>query len=347
MKFKNKKSIMIPAFMAGILALSALSGTSSQAAASGAATPGAIVLSNSFIGNAWRQTMVNDANASAATAKKSKTIADFSVVNSNNDVAGQIAQMNALILKKPKVIMILAASPTALNGVIKTACDTGIKVLAFDASVTAPCAYKLAPDWIKFGEETMNAVVSRMKGVGNVILVHGVDGTDVDLGMSKGWNNVIKANPGIKVVGEVAGNWDDATTQTAVGGLLATAPKVDGVMAYVSGYGAIQAFIAAKRPLPVVYGSNQGTFLKWWSSQKAATKYNTESAMEGPAISQAAFWIAVGLANGKNYPKDLVYPTYKITNGTVTAVAKVTPADAFADQHWTQASVARQWPTLP
>ncbi len=344
MKLNKFSLIAVPALLVTALSLSGCSSATDTAADAGAKTPGAIVLSNSFIGNAWRQTMVDDVNASAEEAKASGDIVDFSVVNSNNDVAEQISQMQALILKKPKVILILAASPTALNGVIQTACDAGIKVVAFDASVTADCAYKMAPDWVAFGEETMNVVVKRMGGKGNVILVHGVDGTDVDLGMSQGWNNVIKANPGVKVVGEVAGNWDDATTQTNVGGLLATAPKVDGVMAYVSAYGAIQAFVAAKRPLPVVYGSNQGTFLKWWSEQKAANGYDTESAMEGPAISQAAFWIGVNLANGKEFPKKLVYPTFRITNDNLDELAASTPADAFADQVWTQESVLAQWP---
>jgi ribose transport system substrate-binding protein len=318
--------------------------TDTTAADAGAKAPGAIVLSNSFIGNAWRQTMVDDVNMSAEEAKAAGEIVDFSVVNSNNDVAEQISQMNSLILQKPKVILILAASPTALNGVIQTACDAGIKVLAFDATVTAECAYNLAPDWVAFGEETMQVVVDRLGGKGNVILVHGVDGTDVDLGMSQGWNNVIDANPGINVVGEVSGNWDDATTQTNVGGLLATAPQVDGVMSYVSAYGAIQAFVAANRPIPVVYGSNQGTFLKWWSEQKAATGYDTESAMEGPAISQAAFWIGVNLANGMEYDKKLVYPTFRITNENLDSLAASTAPDAFADQVWTKELVDAQWP---
>ncbi len=344
MKLNKFSRIAAPLLLVGALALSGCSATGGSADA-GSKTPGAIVLSNSFIGNAWRQTMVDDANKSADEAKTSGDVVDFSVVNSNNDVAEQISQMNALILKKPKVILILAASPTALNGVIQTACDAGIKVVAFDATVTAPCAYNLAPDWVAFGEEMMTSIAAKMNGTGNIILVHGVDGTDVDLGMSKGWKNVIAKNPGIKIAGEVSGNWDDATTQTAVGGLLATAPKIDAVMSYVSAYGAVQAFIAAKRPIPILYGSNQGTFLKWWADQKKANGFDTESAMEGPAISQAAFWIGVNLANGKDYDKKLLYPNFKVDASNLDSLAATTPADAFADHSWTKESVDAQWPT--
>lgn len=344
MKLNKFSRIAAPVLLVSALVLSGCSATDGGSADAGSKTPGAIVLSNSFIGNAWRQTMVDDANKSAEEAKASGDVVDFSVVNSNNDVAEQISQMNALILKKPKVILILAASPTALNGVIQTACDAGIKVLAFDATVTAECAYNLAPDWVAFGEEMMTGIATKMNGKGNIILVHGVDGTDVDLGMSKGWKNVIAKNPGIKIAGEVSGNWDDATTQTAVGGLLATAPKIDAVMSYVSAYGAVQAFIAAKRPIPILYGSNQGTFLKWWADQKKANGFDTESAMEGPAISQAAFWIGVNLANGKEYDKKLLYPNFKVDASNLDELAASTPADAFADHSWTQESVNAQWP---
>ncbi len=346
MKIGKISRVLVPIAFVSALALSGCSASSAGTSSADAATSaGSIVLSNSFIGNAWRQTMVDDVNKSAAAAKAAGQASDLKVVNSNNDVAEQISQIQSLILDKPKVILLLAASPTALNGVIQTACDAGIKVVAFDASVTAPCAYKMAPDWVKFGHETMKVVADKMGGKGNVVLVHGVVGTDVDLGMYQGWNEELKSNyPNIKIVGEVNGNWDDATTQSAISGALSTAGKVDGVMAYVSSYGVTQAFAAANLPIPVVYGSNQGTFLKWWAEQNKANGYSTESAMEGPAISQAAYWIGVNLANGKEFDKNLVYPTFKITDATVAEVSAKTANDAFADQTWDEASVLKQWP---
>jgi ribose transport system substrate-binding protein len=323
-----------------------VTGCANSSGSTGSAAPGSarIVLSNSFVGNAWRQTMVSDVEKQASAAKSKGLIKSFDVVNSNNDVAQQISQLQSLILSKPSVILLLAASPTALNGVIQQACDAGIKVVAFDASVTAPCAYKLKPDWVKFGEQTMESVAKQMNYKGNVVLVRGVSGSDVDLGMYQGWMNVLKKYPAMKKVGEVNGNWDDATTQNAVRGLLSTAPEVDGVMAYVSGYGVAQAFLAANRKMPVIYGSNQGTFLKWWAEQKKSTNYTTESSMEGPAISEAAFWLAVNLANGKDFSRNLDYPTFTITNDEVDKYAAETPRDGFADQHWDNASTLKQWP---
>jgi ribose transport system substrate-binding protein len=192
----------------------------------------------------------------------------------------------------------------------------------------------------------MQVVAEKMGGTGNVVLVRGVDGVDVDLGMYEGWTTELSENyPDINIVGEVNGNWDDATTQSAVSGVLSTSGQIDGVMAYVSSYGVVQAFEAANLPLPVVYGSNQGTFLKWWAQQNAENGYSTESAMEGPAISSAAYWIGLGLANGEEYDKNLVYPTFTITDETVAEFAASTAPDGFADQVWTQESVNALWPS--
>ena len=346
MKIGKMSRIVAPIMLVGALALSGCSAAGGETSGGDATSAGSIVLSNSFIGNAWRQTMVDNVNKSADEAVAAGFASELKVVNSNNDVAEQISQIQSLILERPKVILLLAASPTALNGVIQTACDAGIKVVAFDASVTAECAYKLAPDWVAFGRETMKVVADKMDGEGNVVLVRGVDGTDVDLGMYQGWTEELKSNyPKIAIVGEVSGNWDDATTQSAISGVLSTAGQIDGVMAYVSSYGVTQAFEAANLPIPVVYGSNQGTFLKWWAEQNAASGYSTESAMEGPAISQAAYWIGVNLANGKEFDKNLVYPTFKITDDTVADFASKTDNDAFADQVWTQDLVLKEWPS--
>lgn len=354
--WRGKRTVLGVATMAaGLLLLAGCAGGgqagtastsgSGSAAGSGANASGAIVLSNSYIGNAWRQTMVSDVQAVASEAKKSGKSSGIKVVNSNNDIAQQISQLQSIILEKPKVILLEAASTTALNGVVEKACSAGIKVLAFDALVTAPCAYNMAPDWVAFGEQTMESVAKKMKGQGNLILVRGVAGTAIDQGMYAGWEATLKKYPRIKVVGTVYGQWDDATTQQAVAGLLTTAPKVDGVMAYVSGYGAVQAFVTAHRPVPIVYGSNQGTFLKWWAQEKKANGYSTESSMETPSISQAAYWVAVNMADGKDFDKTLVYPNYKVTDATVEAWAAKTPNDGFAEPRWTEAEALKQWPT--
>ena len=64
----------------------------------------------------------------------------------------QAAQIQNLILQGYNAIVINAASPDALNGVVKQACDAGIIVVSFDGIVTEPCAWRIAVDFKKMGE---------------------------------------------------------------------------------------------------------------------------------------------------------------------------------------------------
>ena len=63
---------------------------------------------------------------------------------SENQVTEQAAQIQNLILQGYNAIVINAASPDALNGAVKQACDAGIIVVSFDGIVTEPCAWRIA-----------------------------------------------------------------------------------------------------------------------------------------------------------------------------------------------------------
>ena len=76
-----------------------------------------IALANSFIGNKWRIEMENLFKA-ACKMPPYKTQVDCSVYNSGNDVCKQTQQISNLISQGVDAIVINAASPTGLNGII-------------------------------------------------------------------------------------------------------------------------------------------------------------------------------------------------------------------------------------
>ena len=100
-----------------------------------------IALSNSFAGNAWRQSMLKSWNAIAQQAVSDKKIAAApAFTTAENQVTEQAQQVQNLILQGYNAIVIDAVSPTALNGTIKKACAAGIVVVSFDGVVDEPCA---------------------------------------------------------------------------------------------------------------------------------------------------------------------------------------------------------------
>src|SRR5882672_12338623 len=108
-----------------------------------------IALANSFIGNTWRLEMENTFKA-ACKMPPFSTEVSCSVYNSGNDVGKQTQQISNLISQHVDAIVIDAASPTGLNGIVKQACARGILVVSYDNVVTAPCALKVNTDQLKF-----------------------------------------------------------------------------------------------------------------------------------------------------------------------------------------------------
>ena len=62
-----------------------------------------------------------------------------------------------------------AASPTALNGAIKEACDAGITVVSFDGIVTEPCAWRVKVDFKKMGADEIAYLAGRLPDGGNLL----------------------------------------------------------------------------------------------------------------------------------------------------------------------------------
>ena len=76
-----------------------------------------IALSNSFIGNKWRLTMENLFKA-ALQMEPYKSEVEGTWFNSGNDVSKQSQQLSNLISQGVDAILIDAASPTGLNGIL-------------------------------------------------------------------------------------------------------------------------------------------------------------------------------------------------------------------------------------
>src|SRR5262249_14995305 len=125
----------------GGLALLCLAGLAGPAEASQQAP--VVALSNAYYGNTWRHHMVEAFDAAAKQAKSEGKIADYIVMNGDGSVAQQNSQIAELILKKVDVLLVDAASETAVNGVIEKACAAGVIVISFDSIANAPCNYQL------------------------------------------------------------------------------------------------------------------------------------------------------------------------------------------------------------
>jgi ribose transport system substrate-binding protein len=162
-----------------------------------------------------------------------------------------------MISDKVDAILVNPGSDTALNPILEEACKQGILVVAFDQPVTAPCAYVVAVDFTEIGRIHAQWLADTLGGKGNVVINRGVSGFPADTNMNAGMRGVLEKYPGIKVVGEVYGKWDNAVSQQELTKVLTAQPTVDGILNQYGTYGALQALLNLKRPLMPMSGQGE------------------------------------------------------------------------------------------
>lgn len=302
-----------------------------------------IALSNNYAGNSWRQAMLKswDKVTKKAVADGIVAAAD-PFTTSENQVTEQAAQIQNLILQGYDAIVINAASPDALNGVVKQACDAGITVVSFDGIVTEPCAWRIAVDFKAMGASEVEYLAKKMPEGGNLLEIRGLAGVFVDDEISKGITETVAKNPQFKIVGSVHGDWAQEVAQKAVSGILPSLPEVKAVVTQGGdGYGAAQAFAAAGRPTPLIIMGNRQDELQWWKEQKDANGYETMSVSIAPGVSTLAFWVAQMILDGKEVPKDLTVPFLRIDQDNLEANLATTEKGGVANVEYTAEDAAK------
>ena len=298
-----------------------------------------IAFSNNYAGNSWRQAMLSSYDAVTKKAVADKVVAAADVfTTADKEVPTQAAQIQNLILQGYDAIVINAASPDALNGAIKQACDAGIVVVSFDGIVTEPCAYRVVVDFKTMGKEEIAQMAKFQPKGGNLLEIRGLAGTSIDDAIHAGILEGVAANSQFKVVGSVTGDWDQTTAQKAVATVLPSLPDVVGVVDQGGdGYGAAQAFAAANKPRPTIIMGNRQDELQWWKEQKDKDNYTTWSASIAPGVSTLAFWVAQQVLDGrKDIPHDLLVPYLAFTQDDFEAALPKIQKGGVASHEYSQ-----------
>ncbi|MDX5350893.1 MAG: ABC transporter substrate-binding protein [Paracoccaceae bacterium] len=297
-----------------------------------------IALSNNYAGNSWRQAMLESWGKVTGQAVTDGVVAAADAfTTAENQATEQAAQIQNMILQGYDAIVINAASPTALNGAVKEACDAGIVVVSFDGIVDEPCAWRVAVDFEAMGKSQLDYLKTALPDGGNLLEIRGLAGVFVDDAISAGIHAGVAENPQFAIAGSVHGDWAQDVAQKAVAGILPSLPEIAAVVTQGGdGYGAAQAFAAAGRPMPIIIMGNRQDELKWWKEQKDANGYTTMSVSIAPGVSTLAFWVAQQILDGKEVPKDLTVPFLRIDQDTLEANLETTPEGGVANVEYSQ-----------
>jgi len=314
------------ALLAGMAASAFCVGTAAQAA-----EKYKIFLSMSFIGNDWQAEAANMVKAMASHSSMADKV-DLQVQVAGPNAQRQIQQINAMVQAGAKAIVIFPISPTALNQVVKNACDKGVKVFAYDAEITEPCAYNIHIDQEEAGRVTAEWLVDKLGGKGEIIAITGVPGTSVDDQRTKAAKEVFAKHPDIKIVGEAVGMWSQAVARTELSKILATRTwdDIDGLWTQVGCFTAnamqLEAGKTASELLPCAgEGSNGGRIQMLPEGTEVEGAALPYAPLGAPRISYAsppysgalALKLAVDALDGKDVPKLTILPLPVVTSETI------------------------------
>ena len=274
-----------------------------QAAPSKPSKTYVIGVSNTLVGNGWREEMIC---AVKAQAKASGVVSKVIVANRNGGPAEQIADIRNLISAGANAIIINPSSGNALNAVIAQADARGVKVVSVDQRVTAPQAHNVTNDQVAYGRLGAEWLFKKMGGKGNVVEMRGIAGVPADTDRHTGFKQALKKYPGIKVVKSTFMGWNFATAGKQMLDILNSGVQVDGVWNSGADYTVISAFKTAGKDLVPIVGADNNEFL-----HQMLVQYPTlqAAAVTNPAvIGGAGAAVAIKLLQGQT-----VRPWVKLT----------------------------------
>ena len=326
--------------VAGVLALTGLAAPDIARAQDKA--PPKVALSNAFLGNAWRRSMITAFEEAAAKAQADGLITSWKVSNApgENSATEQIAQLKALLLEEPDILIVNPASATTLNPTLQQACDQGITVVVFDSATDLECAYLVTNSFSDWARLSTTAVLDGIGNKGNVILARGVAGSPPDEEMYKVQTELLAAQPEVKVVAEIQGFCDSDKAQEALLGTIASLPEVAGVVGCGEGLGAVQAFQTAGRPAPVVAFAPSGRALKFWGEGNGAP--GSVAVMSDPGQGVAALFAGVEIYNGAEVPRVTIFPPVVVADSERDKWIAAVGDDEIASWQWTADLVKAQ-----
>lgn len=314
-KYQHRGAARLGAWFALVAILVAVAASSEEA--KGQQGKYVLGVSNTLVGNGWREEMICSIKAQAlASGKVSKVV----VANRNGGPAEQNADLRQLISAGVNAIIVNPSSPTALNSVIKQASARGIKVIAIDQRVTAPEAYAATNDQVAYGRVGAEWLFKTLKGKGNVVEMRGIAGVPADTDRHTGFRQALKKYPGIKVVKQTFTGWSFAPGGKQMLDILNSGVKVDGVWTSGIDYTVVNAFKTAGKPLVPIVGADTNQFLK----QQLGTTGVRLAAVTNPAtIGGAGAAMAIKLLDGGTVPKWVKLTPEVWDSGTAAGKAKI------------------------
>ncbi len=312
------------------------------AATLASAAPFKIALSNSFMGNDWRQEMEKVAQE---VAKKPYFMrqATLTIINCDNTPEAQSDSIDSLVKQGYNAILVDASSPTALNPAIDRAIAAGVVIVSFDQVVDHDSAWKIETDFNKIPRVQAEYIAKAIGGKGDIVVDRGLPGAPISKQLEDGAREVFAKYPGIRIVAGYDGQYAQGPTLQGMNSILASQPRIAAV--FTQGYTGpvIKALKDAGHPMVPMSGFDyNGDMLACVDN-----KVKVIIANNIPGLGAIAYKTAIDILKGGNPEKHLLIDPLFLATDTSFNVGVPVEKIAVGVNTWRDMPYGFDWPVLP
>jgi ribose transport system substrate-binding protein len=326
-------SVVALTIMGALFGGRSLSPGISTAASRSTARQFTIGFSNGFSGNTWRTEMLT--SLQQEEQKKKALIKQLVILDGQGSISKQIGDVRSLMAQHVDALLIIPNAGSSLAPVVAQATGQGIVAVPFNLPLTGNRynAY-VGTDPAQKGTRLAECLASDLHNQGKIIALGGIPGNSYTAAAWGAAQQVLKRTH-IQILTYRDAYWQEDRAKTITADLLASYPHIDGIWAdgAQDAAGAVKAFLAAGRSLPVVTGDDYNGMLKLY--MKYHTRYpklNICLLSEPTWESRVALDTALDILQGKKVPKTRILTPTLITGANAAKYVRPDlPDGVFVD----------------
>ncbi|MDN5353127.1 MAG: ribose transport system substrate-binding protein [Clostridiales bacterium] len=189
-----------------------------------------------------------------AEAKAAELGMEIVVLDSQNDPAKELSNVEDLLTQGVDLILINPTDSDAVVGAIRAANDASVPVITLDRGANGgDVVTHIASDNVAGGEMAGQYIVDQLGGTGKVVELEGIAGTSAARDRGEGFNAALEGTQ-VEVVARQVADFDRTKGLSVMENILQAQPEIDAVFAHNDemALGALKAIEATGRDIMVV-----------------------------------------------------------------------------------------------
>jgi ribose transport system substrate-binding protein len=256
----------------------------------------------------------------SVTKQAAKEGIDVVVADAHGDAATQVNQVEDFITKQVDAIIYIPAGATAAGVPVNDARKAGIPIVAVDRNPpNAPADTFIASDSVAAAKTLGGFVAKQTGGNGQVAILQGQIGTTPEIDRNKGFDEALKANPGLQVVAKQPADWDQDKGFDVAQNMLQAHPDISVFFgrADAMALGAAQAVRVANVKHKVTIVGFDGDFAGLRAVRDG--KVDATMTQQTQRMGRMSVTSALALMHGKKVAKQQLLPAFLTTKANAAS----------------------------